>query len=144
MKLFLLLPLCAGCLDMLVPPQSTHAPSQVHAPFIPGDTFVTLNNPTDAHAELCDADADHPNFPDDADVITKAFCQDMKEGGVMPTPHSLADLLALLKLDFKDPNGENGAGGNPGFAMLAHSSALTARKVTSLTPTAFVFTPPPA
>ena len=59
------------------------------------------------------------------------------------TQTSLAELLVQLGLDFKDPNGGNGVGGNPAFALLGHSSALTARKVTTLTPTAFVFTPPP-
>jgi hypothetical protein len=62
----------------------------------------------------------------------------------MPTPHGLNDLLALLGLDFKNPGGENGAGGNPGFALLGHSSALTAREVSSIAPTAFLFTPPPS
>ena len=81
--------------------------------------------------------------PDDADTITKQFCQDAKPGGVMPTPKSFADLQKLLGLDFKDPNGGNGVGGNPAFALLAHSSALTARKVSTITPTAFIFTPPP-
>jgi hypothetical protein len=116
----------------------------VHAPSIPFDAFDTLNAPADAHAELCANDGMHPNFPDDADPITRAFCQDVKPGGVMPMPQSLAELLALLHLDFKDPNGGNGVGGNPGFALLGHSSALTARKVSSITPTVFVFTPPPA
>jgi hypothetical protein len=46
-----------------------------------------------------------------------------------------------LNLDFKDPAGGNGVGGNPAFALLGHSSALTARKVSTITPTAFVFTP---
>ena len=75
--------------------------------------------------------------------MTKVFCQDLVPGGSMPQPQGLADLMMLLGLDFADPNGDNGTGGNPGFAILAHSSALTARKVTTITPTAFVFTPPP-
>jgi hypothetical protein len=134
-----------GCLSMLVPPHGQgDAPAQVHAPIVPHDTFVTLKAPADAHAELCTADNQHPNFPDDADLLTKTFCQDLKPGGVIPTPHGLHDLLAQLGIDFKDPNGANGQNGNPGFALLAHSSALTARKVSSITPTAFVFTPPPA
>jgi hypothetical protein len=52
--------------------------------------------------------------------------------------------MTLLGLEFKDPNGGNGVGGNPAFAILGHSSALTARKVSTVMPTAFVFTPPPA
>ena len=135
----------AGCLNWVVPAHaSSDTPESVQQPVIPRDIFETLNNPTDAHAELCDIDGLHPNFPNDADQITKAFCQDFVQGGSIPQPHSLADLLALLNLDFKDPNGENGQGGNPGFAILGHSSALTARKVSTVTPTAFVFTPPPA
>src|SRR5439155_25507603 len=106
------------CLDHLVPRQSKHAPDKVRAPLSPGDVFVTLKTGGADHDDLCDADADHPNFPDDADLITKAFCQDLKPGGAVPTPHGLADLLKLLNLEFKDPNGENGVGGNPGFAML--------------------------
>jgi hypothetical protein len=62
----------------------------------------------------------------------------------MPTPHGLAELLRLLGLDFKDPGGKNGEAGNPAFAILGHSSALTARKISSITPTVFIFTPPPA
>jgi hypothetical protein len=120
------------------------APITIEPPAIPADVEVTLKDPGEAHAELCAPDDDHPNFPDDADLVTKVFCQDLKPGGVMPTPQGLADLLALLGLSFKDPNGGNGVGGNPGFAILSHSSALTARKVTTVTPTVFVFTPPPA
>jgi hypothetical protein len=121
------------------------APAKILPPIIPTDLAQPLNNPADAHAELCDSsDGSHPKFPDDADKLTASFCQDKKPGGVMPTPHSLAEFLAQLGLDFKDPNGGNGVGGNPGFAILGHSSALTARKVSPLMPTAFIFTPPPA
>jgi hypothetical protein len=132
-----------GCLNTIVPQHAVDAPEQIHLPMIPENAFETLNGPADAHTELCANDGMHPHFPDDADKITAAFCQDLKPGGKMPTPSSLAELLTLLGLDFKNPNGENGTGGNPAFAMLGHSSALTARKVTTLTPTAFVFTPPP-
>ena len=92
---------------------------------IPRDVTSTLKNPVDAHKERCAADDQHKNFPDDADTITKQFCQDAKPGGAMPTPKSFQKLLGL---DFKDPNGGNGVGGNRAFALLAHSSALTARK----------------
>jgi hypothetical protein len=137
--------LTGGCLGNIVPNHTNaQVPQQVHSPIIPGDAFDTLKAPTDAHAELCAPDNQHPNFPNDADTLTRTFCQDAVPGGKMPTPHSLAELLVQLGLDFKDPNGGNGVGGNPGFALLGHSSALTARKVSSITPTAFVFTPPPA
>ena len=130
--------LIAGCQTDFV----VDSPATVLAPSIPADGFETLKGPLDAHAELCDpgVPAD-PTFPDKADRITNRFCQDAKPGGVMPTPKSLKELLVLLGLDFKDPSGGNGVGGNPAFAILGHSSALTARKVSSITPTAFVFTP---
>jgi hypothetical protein len=123
---------------------SGSAPASVDAPAVPPDAFVTLKPVGDAHAELCAPDDQHPNFPNDADLLTMQFCQDLVPGGTMPTPHGLADLQKVLGLDFKDPKGENGAGGNPAFAILGHSSALTARKVSTITPTTFVFTPPPA
>jgi hypothetical protein len=130
--------LAAGCQTDF----NVDSPSTVVAPTIPDNVFETLKIPADAHAELCDPGAPpDPTFPDNADRITNRFCQDAKPGGVIPTPHGLADLLKLLGLDFKDPAGGNGVGGNPGFAILGHSSALTARKVSSIAPTAFIFTP---
>jgi len=102
-------------------------------PALPTDIFDTLSGPADAHAELCAHDATDTTFPDDADRITRVFCQDVK-GGAVPQPGGLADLLNLLGLGF-------GSGGNPGFALLGNSTALTAREVSSITPTAFVFTP---
>ncbi len=145
LALLLVALLQTGCLNLVIPSHAAgDAPGQVHPPIVPHDAFTTLKGPADAHSDLCTADNKHPHFPDDADLLTKVFCQDLKPGGVMPTPKGMSDLLALLNLQFKDPTGENGKNGNPGFALLAHSSALTARKVTSITPTAFVFTPPPA
>ncbi|MFT3693385.1 MAG: hypothetical protein QM831_09625 [Kofleriaceae bacterium] len=102
---------------------------------LPDDAFETLNDPAAAHAELCDHDATDTTFPDEADRLTNRFCQDQ-----VPQPHSLADLLKVLDLDFKSPTG-NGINGNPAFAILGHSSALTAREVSAIAPTAFVFTP---
>jgi hypothetical protein len=127
-----------GCMvgDASPPP-----PAAALAPSLPKDVFETLLPPDQAHAELCDHDATDLTFPDQADRITNRFCQDVKPGGVMPTPGNLQELLVLLNLDFKNPAGGNGIDGNPAFAILGHSSALTARKVSSITPTAFVFTP---
>ncbi|HEX4452336.1 MAG TPA: hypothetical protein VH143_15775 [Kofleriaceae bacterium] len=105
-------------------------------PALPSDVFATLADPSDAHAALCAHDANDTAFPDDADRITKAFCR-----SAVPQPGGLGDLLTLLGLDFADPSGGNGTGGNPAFAILGHSSALTAREVSAITPTAFVFTP---
>ncbi len=102
-------------------------------PTIPADTFAKLKDPAGAHAELCDHDATDTTFPDHADRITNRFCQDVK-GGAVPQPTGLEDLLTTLNLDFTTAS-------QPGFAILGHSSALTARKVSSITPTAFVFTP---
>jgi hypothetical protein len=118
-------------------------PSTIQPPIIPADAFATLKPTVFAHAELCVNDGAHPNFPNDADLITKTYCQDLVPGGAAATPHSLADLQKQLGLDFKNRNGGNGVGGNPGFALLGHSSALTARKISAITPTTFVFTPPP-
>ncbi len=134
---------------MLWPPNkptgaTAMTPATIDAPAIAPDTFVTLKAPADAHAELCTADDQHPNFPNDADIITMSFCEDLVDGGVIANPHGLADLQKLLGLDFKNPTGGNGTNGNPAFAILGHSSALTARKVSTITPTTFVFTPPPA
>ncbi|HEY1549858.1 MAG TPA: hypothetical protein VGG28_18645 [Kofleriaceae bacterium] len=110
--------------------------SSAFPPALPSDVFDTLADPADAHATLCAHDASDLAFPDDADRITKAFCQ-----SVVPEPTGLADLLRLLGLEFVDPTNGNGSDGNPAFAILGHSSALTAREVSAITPTAFVFTP---
>jgi hypothetical protein len=110
--------------------------SSAFPPALPSDVFETLADPADAHAALCAHDASDTAFPNDADRITKAFCQT-----TVPEPTGLGGLLTLLGLEFIDPNGDNGTGGNPAFAILGHSSALTAREVSALTPTAFVFTP---
>ena len=129
---------CVGLTACMVGDPSP--PVTVLAPTIPTNAFETLKVPADAHAELCDHDPSDITFPDQADRITNRFCQDVKPGGVMPTPHSLDEFMALMNMEFKSPTG-NGANGNPAFAILGHSSALTARKVSSITPTAFVFTP---
>src|SRR5947209_5032394 len=89
-----------GCLQWVVPAHDpSDAPATVQQPIIPRDIFETLNAPTDAHAELCANDGMHPNFPNDADRITKMFCQDLVPGGSIPRPQSLDDLLVLLGLD---------------------------------------------
>jgi hypothetical protein len=107
---------------------------------LPGDVFDPLKDPAAAHAELCDHDPTDTTFPAQADRITNRFCQDV-QGGAVPQPHSLDELMSLLGLSFPNRTSGNGAGGNPAFAILGHSSALTAREVSSVTPTAFVFTP---
>ncbi|MBV8763007.1 MAG: hypothetical protein JO257_37320 [Deltaproteobacteria bacterium] len=114
-----------ACTTTFAVPSETN----VMPPTIPADVFATLKDATGAHAELCDHDPADTTFPANADRITNRFCQP-----TLPTPHGFRDLLATLNMDF-------GAGHDPAFALLAHSSALTARKVSSITPTAFVFTP---
>ncbi|MEA2751982.1 MAG: hypothetical protein QOI41_6125 [Myxococcales bacterium] len=126
--------------DVTLPAMTT--PVSIMPPVIPHDIAAPLKSPADAHTDLCTNDGSHPRFPDDADLLTRTFCQDVKPGGVMPTPTSLAQLLVQLGLDFKSVTAGNGTGGNPAFALLGHSSALTARKVTPIAPTTFIFTPP--
>lgn len=106
------------------------APETVDPPLVPDDTFEILGGLEDAQADLC-----APG--NDQDRLTDVFCADPA-----PNVQSLQDLMVALGIDFKDPNGGNGTGGNPGFAILGNSSALTARDVSSITPTVFVFTPP--
>jgi hypothetical protein len=118
-------------------------PATISPPALPRNVQATLKAPADAHAALCANDGMHPKFPDDADAITRTFCQDTK-GGVAAEPKGLSELLAQLGLAFKDSTKGNGEGGNPAFAILGHSSALTARKVSPIAPTAFTFTPPTA
>ncbi len=105
------------------------AETDVMAPTIPADAFATLKDAAGAHAELCDHDPADTTFPANADRITNRFCQP-----TLPTPHGLHEFLQTMNMDF-------GQGNDPDFALLAHSSALTARKVSSITPTAFLFTP---
>lgn len=121
----------AGCGGPVVRDLSPRrAPSTIDAATLPPDSFESLLPPLEAHDDLCAPD-------NDIDRVTEVFCRTPT-----PEPHGLAELMTLLGLDFKDPNGGNGVGGNPGFAILGHSSALTARKVSTILPTAFVFTPP--
>jgi len=68
-----------------------------------------------------------------------------------PSITSLADLRAVLKLAFTDGNtggrrraggnAGNGTGGNPGFALLGHSSSLVVKSVNEINPRSIVFTP---
>jgi hypothetical protein len=60
-----------------------------------------------------------------------------------PTVTSIKELQTMLGLQFAAPNGNNAAGGNPGFALTGHSSSLVARFVSAINPRAIVFTPSP-
>ncbi len=138
MRRVIVLALCASACQTVFP---VDGPPYVLPPEIPSNVFETLKDPAAAHAELCDHDPADTTFPDAADRITNRFCQDVRPGGVVPTPHGLDELLQILGLPFANHQTGNGVNGNPAFAILGHSSALTARKVSSITPTAFVFTP---
>ena len=72
-------------------------------------------------------------------AVTSMLCKDGK------TLTGIADLQQALGLAFAktDASGTNGSNGNPGFALLANSTALNARDVSAINPRAFVFSPPP-
>jgi cytochrome c553 len=72
------------------------------------------------------------------DAVTKALCAN-------PTLSSIEQLQEALGLGFDDRSatGDNGVNGNPGFALLGHSTSLVAREISAINPRAFVFTPPP-
>ena len=72
------------------------------------------------------------------DLVSKAFCA----GAAPPAITSIVELQKLLGLDFKPGVAQNGAGGNPGFAITTNSSSLVARHTTVLNPRALVFTAP--
>jgi len=76
----------------------------------------------------------NPNF----NAVTNAVCNER------PRITNMRDLLAALGLEFRrtDEGGTNGSNGNPGFALLAHSSSLVARSVSAINPRAFVFSAP--
>ena len=76
----------------------------------------------------------NPNF----NAVTNAICREKRP------INSLGDLQLALGLDFNrtDARGTNGSNNNPGFALLAHSSSLIARSVSSINPRSFIFSPP--
>ena len=73
------------------------------------------------------------------DAVSKAFCA---PGKPMPVINSLAELQALLGLDFKPGNIGNGTGGNPAFVLTGHSSSLVTKFTSAINPRAIIFTPP--
>lgn len=73
-----------------------------------------------------------------ADTVTEAFCA----GAAPPTINSLADLRSLLGLELVPGESLSGANGNPGFAVVSHSTAIGIRKVNELNPRVIIFTPP--
>lgn len=77
----------------------------------------------------------NPNF----NAVTNAFCREQQ------SITSIADVQKALGLSFTktDAQATNGSNGNPGFALLSHSSSLIARNVSAINPRAFIFSPPP-
>jgi len=75
--------------------------------------------------------------------VRTAFC-----GTARPTITSLTDLQSSLGIRFTNPTlvgrGNNGQGGNPGFALTGHSTSLVSRFVSAINPRAIIFTPPNA
>ena len=73
------------------------------------------------------------------DAVTDAFC-----GATLPNITSITDLQAALGLSFNNPTAtgrrNNGANGNPSFALTGHSSSLVAKEVNAINPRAIVFT----
>jgi hypothetical protein len=74
----------------------------------------------------------------DDNKVTQALCSG-------PSITSIAELQERLGLAFQNrtPTGQNGRNGNPGFALLGHSSSLVAQSVSAINPRAFVFNAPP-
>ncbi|MFO0679430.1 MAG: hypothetical protein U0169_23085 [Polyangiaceae bacterium] len=70
------------------------------------------------------------------DLVSKRFCT-----ATPPTLGRLTDVQSLLGLAFADTSdkGANAKGGNPGFALLGHSSSLVAKYVSAINPRAIVF-----
>jgi hypothetical protein len=72
----------------------------------------------------------------DKDKVSLTFCVTNP-----PTLTGLKDLQTVLGLNFTNPQGGNGTGGNPAFTLTGHSSSLVMRNVTSINPRALIFTP---
>ena len=72
------------------------------------------------------------------DRVAQALCSN-------PSINSVEELQKALGLGFVDRSdqAQNGARGNPAFALLGHSSSLVMREVSAINPRAFVFSPTP-
>lgn len=73
--------------------------------------------------------------------VRTAFC-----GATRPSITNLTSLQSALGLGFTNPTlvgrGNNGQGGNPGFAITGRSTSLVSRFVSAINPRAILFTPP--
>lgn len=105
------------------------------APVVPGamtaeaQLFADLPHGVDAMAILCAGPFPH-------DDVAGTFCQPN-----IPVITSLNDLMSVLHVSFANTtaSGGNGTGGNPFFALQAHSSALARSETSALMPQALVF-----
>ena len=70
-----------------------------------------------------------------ADPVTERLCARTAIRG-------LADLQRVVGVAIVDPTRGNGEGGNASFALLAHSTSISARLVSPINPRAFLFTSP--
>ncbi|MEM9101013.1 MAG: Calx-beta domain-containing protein [Pseudomonadota bacterium] len=72
--------------------------------------------------------------------VTETFC-----GDELPVINNIKDFQRALGFEF-DPNAQgrndNGANGNPGFAITGHSSSLVMQFTNAINPRAIIFTPP--
>jgi hypothetical protein len=72
------------------------------------------------------------------DPVALAFCATTAQ----PSIGSLVELQRLLGLDIKPGQVLNGQGGNPAFALTAHSTSLAIRSTSQINPRVLLFTPP--
>lgn len=108
----------------------------IRAPHPAADLFAGLPVGDAQRKELCARGHE--------DVISGIFC-----GDEAPTIRSLVDLQRALDLSFDNPGlpqrdnvTGNGRAGNPAFVFLGHTTSLTARIVSPISPRVIVFTPP--
>jgi hypothetical protein len=93
--------------------------------------FETLPKGAQARSVLC-------TNPIPNDGVANVFCS-----SAPPRVTNFSELQTALNLGFKNvtATAQNGAGGNPGFALIGHSNSLVMRGVSTLNPRAIIFTP---
>jgi hypothetical protein len=94
------------------------------------NVFATLKQGGDQMASFCSRGS--------TDKATTALCS------ASTKITGLADLQSALGLAFANPNGVNGAGGNPAFVLLGHSTSLSMNTISSANPRALLFSAPTA
>jgi hypothetical protein len=104
---------------------TTYAPAPVVT-----SVFATLKQGGDQMAAFCSRGS--------TDKASTALCSaSTKISG-------LVDLQNALGLGFANPNGVNGAGGNPAFVLLGHSTSLSMNTISSANPRALLLSAPTA